>query len=235
VLDAQWVSNGQRIIALLADGEWGIWNYTYALRTSATQPYANSEFAIHGFIQEAEQVGKLSPRGGMSVQQTMTGSGEIEESVIAWYNKKIYAIPSSQKAWARATQLGEENDIRLQTSPIKGFDLCGEALTSVAQLSATRFVITAEHKLLFLSSKSSTPTIDPQPKFSPFNSTLLDPIEDQRLLTTGALDITGLERMLDSMMSVREKTQQHTWNSNGSRSGSPLPSSNRAPIDSGSF
>ncbi|KAF2259995.1 hypothetical protein CC78DRAFT_43386 [Lojkania enalia] len=47
ILDAAWASNGHAILALLADGEWGIWDVD---RTGPSPPSDPSSFSVRGFV-----------------------------------------------------------------------------------------------------------------------------------------------------------------------------------------
>jgi hypothetical protein len=248
ILDAQWIATGQNIFVLLADGEWGIWDFT-GLSLSQTS-VSNSSFMLHGYVGpnttssvqetefsvkglgtegsslvpmtsetrhskedlislgEEEVVRKISPRGGISLHQITSASGKhIKESITIWYNNKIYMIPSLQDFWkhvSEATRGSGESLLGPRLSRIDGVDLFGEALTSVAQLpDRENLVITAEHKLLFVSNDfSNTASIAKLPsKISPINFSLPGSRveKDQILLTEGALDLNGLGRLLDDM------------------------------------
>ncbi|KAF2500671.1 hypothetical protein BU16DRAFT_254873 [Lophium mytilinum] len=47
ILDASWASDGRSIVALLADGEWGIWDFD---RSGPQPPADPSTFSLRGFI-----------------------------------------------------------------------------------------------------------------------------------------------------------------------------------------
>lgn len=51
ILDAAWVSDGQSILALLADGEWGIWDVKHTTTRSSVDP---STFALRNFVGTSE-------------------------------------------------------------------------------------------------------------------------------------------------------------------------------------
>ncbi|KAF2800815.1 hypothetical protein K505DRAFT_227892 [Melanomma pulvis-pyrius CBS 109.77] len=51
ILDAAWASDGHHILALLADGEWGIWDVG---RTGPSPPSDPSAFSIRGFVVTSE-------------------------------------------------------------------------------------------------------------------------------------------------------------------------------------
>lgn len=46
ILDAKWILGGRAIIALLDDGEWGIWDFSASTATNK----AVGEFVLHGFL-----------------------------------------------------------------------------------------------------------------------------------------------------------------------------------------
>lgn len=74
ILDAAWASDGRHIVALLADGEWGVWDCDQSGPTPPTDPAA---FSVRGFVGTAEKdtssSGPSSPkRGGRSSLAPMT-------------------------------------------------------------------------------------------------------------------------------------------------------------------
>lgn len=74
ILDATWTSDGHHVLALLSDGEWGIWDVD---RSGPSQPADPSSFSLRGFVgatdKEASGGGASSPkRGGRSLLAPMT-------------------------------------------------------------------------------------------------------------------------------------------------------------------
>ncbi|OCK76344.1 hypothetical protein K432DRAFT_306547 [Lepidopterella palustris CBS 459.81] len=75
ILDASWASDGRSIIALLTDGEWGIWDVDQSGPNPPTNP---TSFAIRGFIGTATSSNNSSassgskPRGSRSTLAPMT-------------------------------------------------------------------------------------------------------------------------------------------------------------------
>lgn len=74
ILDAAWTSDGRHIFALLADGEWGVWDCDQSGPNPPTDPAA---FSLRGFVgtaeKEASSTGSSSPkRGGRSSLAPMT-------------------------------------------------------------------------------------------------------------------------------------------------------------------
>lgn len=74
ILDAAWASDGRHILALLADGEWGVWDCDQSGPSPPTDP---ATFSLRGFVgttdREASSNGPSSPkRGGRSSLAPMT-------------------------------------------------------------------------------------------------------------------------------------------------------------------
>ena len=74
ILDAAWTSDGRHILALLADGEWGVWDSDQSGPSPPADPVA---FSLRGFVGTAEKEGNsngsVSPkRGGRSSLAPMT-------------------------------------------------------------------------------------------------------------------------------------------------------------------
>lgn len=74
ILDAAWTSGGRHILALLADGEWGIWDVD---RLGPSPPADPSAFSLRGYVgtseKEISSSGVSSPkRGGRSSLAPMT-------------------------------------------------------------------------------------------------------------------------------------------------------------------
>lgn len=74
ILDAGWASDGRHIVALLADGEWGVWDCDQSGPSPPTDPAA---FSMRGFVgtteKDSSSSGPSSPkRGGRSSLAPMT-------------------------------------------------------------------------------------------------------------------------------------------------------------------
>ncbi|KAI4930678.1 uncharacterized protein J4E92_004510 [Alternaria infectoria] len=54
IIDAAWASDGRHIIALLADGEWGVWDVD---RSGPSPPADPSAFSLRGYVGTAEKEG----------------------------------------------------------------------------------------------------------------------------------------------------------------------------------
>ncbi|KAF3005007.1 hypothetical protein E8E13_008717 [Curvularia kusanoi] len=74
ILDAAWASDGRHIVALLADGEWGVWDCDQSGPSPPADPAA---FSMRGFVgtteKDSSSSGSSSPkRGGRSSLAPMT-------------------------------------------------------------------------------------------------------------------------------------------------------------------
>lgn len=54
IIDASWLSDGRYVMALLADGEWGIWDIE---RTGPSPPADQSAFSLRGYVWSSEKDG----------------------------------------------------------------------------------------------------------------------------------------------------------------------------------
>jgi hypothetical protein len=65
IVDAAWASDGNHIVALLADGEWGVWDVD---RSGPSPPADPSAFSLRGFVgtsdKEGSSGGASSPKRG---------------------------------------------------------------------------------------------------------------------------------------------------------------------------
>jgi hypothetical protein len=65
IVDAAWASDGNHIVALLADGEWGVWDVD---RSGPSPPADPSAFSLRGFVgtsdKEGNSGGASSPKRG---------------------------------------------------------------------------------------------------------------------------------------------------------------------------
>lgn len=59
IIGAVWAADGTRIMALLADGEWGIWDVS---RTGPNPPSDPSVFSVRGFVETSEDSSSDSPK-----------------------------------------------------------------------------------------------------------------------------------------------------------------------------
>ncbi|CAO2656128.1 Nn.00g049310.m01.CDS01 [Neocucurbitaria sp. VM-36] len=74
IIDAAWASDGHHILALLADGEWGIWDVD---RSGPSPPTDPSAFSLRGYVGTSEKEGSSSgasspKRSGRSSLAPMT-------------------------------------------------------------------------------------------------------------------------------------------------------------------
>jgi hypothetical protein len=65
IVDANWISDGRHILALLADGEWGVWDVD---RSGPSPPADPAAFSLRGFVgtseKESNTGGPSSPKRG---------------------------------------------------------------------------------------------------------------------------------------------------------------------------
>ncbi|KAH7393879.1 hypothetical protein DE146DRAFT_660236 [Phaeosphaeria sp. MPI-PUGE-AT-0046c] len=96
IIDASWLSDGRCVIALLADGEWGIWDID---RTGPSPPADQSAFSLRGYVGTSEKdssaSGASSPkRGGRSSLAPMTpNTRRRKEDSLFHGSPSISAIP----------------------------------------------------------------------------------------------------------------------------------------------
>ena len=69
IIDAAWVLDGHHILALLADGEWGVWDVD---RSGPSPPANPSAFSLRGFVGTSEKNGASS--GASSPKRGSRGS-----------------------------------------------------------------------------------------------------------------------------------------------------------------
>ncbi|KAF2130031.1 hypothetical protein P153DRAFT_289799 [Dothidotthia symphoricarpi CBS 119687] len=69
IIDAAWTSDGHHILALLADGEWGVWDVD---RSGPSPPADPAAFSLRGFVGTSEKEG--STNGASSPKRSGRGS-----------------------------------------------------------------------------------------------------------------------------------------------------------------
>lgn len=133
VLSSAWVLGGRGILALLEDGEWGVWDVAGSIQPSK----GAAGFAINGFLGSAAESAepakpnkpsKLAPMtpntrktksetlfagsskatgaattGGVTVASNSSKTASPDETLVLWYGSDIYSIPSMQQFWLRST------------------------------------------------------------------------------------------------------------------------------------
>lgn len=168
------------------------------------------------FAGSAKPAGAVS-HGGISVLSMENSNGSLDESAYIHFNSAIYAIPNTHTFFQRAAS---SSGSFLQTSSpsltrIPDLNLFTESITSLCPLPSRHqahqpsfnlglgqmntnapadFLLAAEHR--FIISQSTRP---PVPARGLFQSTGAEKERDQRMLDVGALDLGGMDRMLDSM------------------------------------
>lgn len=246
ILDAAWASDGRSIIALMADGEWGIWDVD---RSGPKPPSDPSTFSLRGFIgtsashssttsslrsrntrstlapmtpntrrtkEESLFQGSTSSqtsvsRGKISIEglQSRTG-GAPEESVIIWYGADTYRIPNFGQFWSRSASGSAGSLYGPGLARIQGLNMLGESITTIEQFDTTStaarmatprdILVVAEHKLLIQTSTAAA-TGNAESMFSDREREEQERTlrNDQSKLSSGELDVGGMDRLLDSM------------------------------------
>jgi len=95
ILDAQWIRNGRSILALLEDGEWGVWDLEASGSQSQNRSVPPLDFVIRGFVGDAPEtssgVSRNKPRAQLApmtpntrrVREDNLFSGPTEQPGIA--------------------------------------------------------------------------------------------------------------------------------------------------------
>ena len=270
ILDARWVLGGKAILALLADGKWGVWD----LENAGPKPMEGSNsswgtsvdplaaFALEGWVGDSlksrtllkssstktENRSKLAPmtpgirkirqqalftepalqpdgpvQGGLTVFPVVDASKvrANDEAVLAWHGSTIAVIPCLYIHWQNKARgpgnlfgRGVNSEPRMINNIQLGGELCKEASLmpsrrrfGSAKDNATHpeILVTGDHRLVIMTS----PIVAPQMLFSP-PSPLLPPTTDHQLLTSGDLDVDGMDRILTSMSNSQNTPTHHT-------------------------
>ena len=243
VLAASFILSGRAILALLEDGEWGIWS----LSGDASQGGNISDFVLRGSLsspaagdpstsarQPKSRLAPMTPntrkaksetffsgptakssgaaaRGGISVVTSSVRAGQTDESVVLWYGSDIYSIPSLQTFWQRSTNRNTTGGglYAPGLTHISDINLMNEAITSISQFAPSTatsgvgtmntqrdLLVSAEHRLIILQAlrpPTAARILFPQaPVERPVS-------QDQTMLDAGALDVGGMDRLLDGM------------------------------------
>ncbi|RMY75451.1 hypothetical protein D0863_02588 [Hortaea werneckii] len=150
----------------------------------------------------------VAAKGGISVSASNSRTGQVDESVVMWYNGDVYAIPSLQQFWQRSTNSGggfgslyspgltHVTDINLRNEEITSISQFDSTSNSFGQMNTQRdLLVSAEHRFIVLQTlRPSTPSrmLFQQVAERPAS-------RDQRMLDAGELDLGGMDRMLDNM------------------------------------
>ncbi|KAK3718672.1 hypothetical protein LTR37_004889 [Vermiconidia calcicola] len=152
-----------------------------------------------------------APSGGISVSTSSGRSGQVDESIIMWYNSEIYSIPSMQSFWQRSTNntgggfgslyapgLTHISDVNFMNENITSISqfASSSATSSLGQMNTPRdLLVSAEHRFIVL--QSLKPPAASKMLFQP---TMERPASrDQRMVDVGELDLGGIDSMLDGM------------------------------------
>ncbi|KAF1920634.1 hypothetical protein BDU57DRAFT_20675 [Ampelomyces quisqualis] len=248
IIDASWVLDGHHIIALLADGEWGIWDVD---RTGPSPPANPLAFSVRGYVgtsdkessasgasspkrggrsslapmtpntrrrkeenlfQGSPSISAVTPRGGISVTSLPSSRGGVaEDSVIIWYGNEIYRIADLSKFWSRTASAGSGTSL---PSPglvqVQDIPLLGEAITSISQFGTTAqasrmavprdLLVSAENRLIISTTTTQPLGRDLNAMFAQEQAEGQEARRtDQALLSHGALDLGGMDRLLEDM------------------------------------
>ncbi|KAK3049840.1 hypothetical protein LTS18_012689, partial [Coniosporium uncinatum] len=220
------------MVALLEDGEWGIWvvdpaglpnnpkNGTSAFVYSG---YAGAEPSSNSSVTSSSGLAPMTPktrrvkeealfttpspsttrtlhRGGISVLPKLSANShsERDESIVVWFDDRIYSSKGSI-----ACSEG------LSLARFDGFDLHGELLNNVDQFpqpsgptASHDLLIAAEHRYVILGNTRSSdfeeqPTTGALVRTEQSDDPFVD--SDRNLLANGALDLDGMDRLLNGM------------------------------------
>ena len=151
-------------------------------------------------------------KGGISVTKFEDPKREntASEALTLWHGTKVLTIPDLHSYWVtqvagKCTLFGANSQVR--STKIHDLNLGGELARSVDQLPPTAtnrtspshrdLVISAEHRLVFLTAQLQEP--EPEDGMpSPARAEKPDST-DQKLLARGELDVGGMERILAGM------------------------------------
>lgn len=157
------------------------------------------------------KISGVAARGGISVSSSSSRTGQTDDTVLMWYHRDIYSIPSLQAFWQRSTNNsgGFGSLYSPGLSHVSDINLMNEAITSIAQFAASAttnsfgqmntqrdLLISAEHRFIILQSLKP-----PTPAKALFQQAAAGQptSRDQRMIDAGELDIGGVDRILDSM------------------------------------
>lgn len=147
-------------------------------------------------------------KGGVSVASHYPRSGQIDESVIMWYNSQVYTIPSVQSFWQRSTTSGGIGSLYSPgVSHIAELDPMHEIISSICLFAAKSsnagigamntqrdlLVSTEFHLVVLQQLRPATPAS------SLFQAAERPASRDQHMLDSGTLDLAGMDRMLNGM------------------------------------
>jgi hypothetical protein len=245
LLDARFVLGGKRVLALLSDGEWGMWD----LSGAASDSRSFGGFVLRGFLSTsstgdasstaskpragisrlapttpntrkakaeslfsgAPKAASATPQGGISVSISPGRGTSADESVVMWYGNEVYAIPSVASFCQRSTSnegsfgslygpgLAHIPEINIRNENISAISqfAASESGAHLGQMNVTRdLFIAAEYQAIVLH------TVKPAaPARNLFQAVATErsPLQDQRMLDAGELDLGGMDRLLDGM------------------------------------
>jgi hypothetical protein len=152
--------------------------------------------------------------GGISVTITQIKAGQLDESVVIWYNNSIYSINSMQSFWQRSQVSSDRSSFGGLYAPglthVTDINLINENITSISQFAPRSTIapstlgqmnmqndllVSAEHRYIILQH------LRPQGLTREQLQHVADrPLSrDQRMLDVGEADLGGMNRILDGM------------------------------------
>lgn len=161
----------------------------------------------------------VAPTGGIAVHANNPRTGQADESVAIWYGSEIYSITSTQAFWQRSTSsnggfgslhapgLSHITDISLSNeiiTSISQFPIKGSA--GLGQMNTQRdLLVSGEHRAIVLQTQRPD-----KPARNLFQQQIderpVEAVRDQHMLDVGALDVDGLDRMLETMAAGHANT-----------------------------
>lgn len=158
-----------------------------------------------------------APSGGISVSSMMNRAGQLDESIMIWYNNSIYSIPSVQTFWQRSTSnrgSGDKDSFGGLYAPglthVSDINLMNENITSISQFAPKSAIstavmgqinmqrdvlVSAEHRYVILQHLRAQASGREQLQLSQERVGA----RDQRMLDAGESDLGGLNRIMDGM------------------------------------
>ncbi|KAK4997331.1 hypothetical protein LTR66_003233 [Elasticomyces elasticus] len=242
ILGAQWVHQGRAILALMADGEWGVLKISGNANDASRSKNVGltSKFAIRGYLgttvsapasttlaKSGGILSKLAPmtpntrrakqntlfsgpppshsvilRGGITVSQ----NSDVDESIALWYGNEVYTIPSFRDFWQRSTSSDPKTSRSVAPTRVENIEFGGEMINIVellpprnttighGSMAQRDLLVTGEHRFVILT--SARPSLQSQLSKEPDSDMV---IQDQQALARGALDLGGMDRLLDAL------------------------------------
>jgi hypothetical protein len=163
-------------------------------------------------FQGSPSISATTPRGGISVASLPSSTGGVpEDSVIIWYGNEVYRIADLHKFWSRTASASSGTSLPSPgLTQVQDIPLLGEAITSITQFDTTPqasrmavprdLLISAEHRLIVSTTTAQSLGRDLNAMFAQEHAESEQARRtDQALLSHGALDLGGMDRLLEDM------------------------------------